>query len=359
VTPRGVTAPPVVVDPTSRLSEAPSGVEVALGDASICARVGGYVYCARDDAEPLTTTAPVGGISDAVALAAGSRFACVLARSGKVRCLGDNHHGQLGAGSREESSAEPLDVQGVHGATRIAAGRRHACALLEGGAVRCWGANLGGETGGSAAFAPEVRELALPTAVTIPPATAIAASADATCALTMAGLHCWGAAVMPAQQRAIGSQSERPWRAPAPKDLEDLTAGEGVFCGLRAGAALCWGSSYSIFPDVRGALREPLAVKLPPVRRVRVAESHACALSTSGAVLCWGNNYAHALGRETGEDNSDSFGPEVVAGLPPAVDVAVGGGLSCATAAGGEVYCWGTWPSIATRRGASPARLRL
>ena len=41
----------------------------------------------------------------------------------------------------------PVDVEDVLGATQISTGSRHTCALVAGGAVKCWGSNWVGELG--------------------------------------------------------------------------------------------------------------------------------------------------------------------------------------------------------------------
>lgn len=90
---------------------------------------------------------------------------------------------------------------------------------------------------------------------------------------------------------------------------------------------------------------------------------HICARRSDGSVGCWGNGSNGQLGANPSApvpDGGAPFGtrPVVVADLPPAVAIAVGGsgyvnngtgtnamglnGNSCALAAGGDVYCWGT-----------------
>ena len=68
-----------------------------------------------------------------------------LAAHGEV--LGLQHYGQLGNGTTT-SSPTAVDVTGVTGATALAAaGVYHTCALVSGGAVKCWGYNVYGQLG--------------------------------------------------------------------------------------------------------------------------------------------------------------------------------------------------------------------
>lgn len=83
--------------------------------------------------------------------AAGEGHSCGLLISGALKCWGWNIHGQLGDGTTANSST-PVDVSDLapdteSEAVAIAAGHTHTCAVLDTGAVRCWGANDNGQLG--------------------------------------------------------------------------------------------------------------------------------------------------------------------------------------------------------------------
>jgi alpha-tubulin suppressor-like RCC1 family protein len=67
--------------------------------------------------------------------------------SGRVFCWGSNHDGELGNGSIDETSVEPVRVIRLVNATQVVAGEAHSCALDEAGRVWCWGNNNRGASG--------------------------------------------------------------------------------------------------------------------------------------------------------------------------------------------------------------------
>lgn len=88
----------------------------------------------------------------AVQLAADRAHTCVLLEGGRVYCWGNSLSGQLGYGAQEfigddelPSSQDPVDVGGT--VTKLEAGYGHTCAILDSGAMTCWGNNFEGQLG--------------------------------------------------------------------------------------------------------------------------------------------------------------------------------------------------------------------
>jgi alpha-tubulin suppressor-like RCC1 family protein len=153
-----------------------------------------------DDEPTLTAgTTAVGG--KAAAISAGSDHACVLLTTGKVRCWGVGFDGRLGYGNGNavgdnETPASVPPVNLGRRAVAISAGGVHTCALLDNGKVRCWGRANGGQLG--YANANDIGDNETPAAVGYvnigAGRTARAISAGGhTCALLDNGaMRCWG-----------------------------------------------------------------------------------------------------------------------------------------------------------------------
>jgi Regulator of chromosome condensation (RCC1) repeat len=349
--------------PAPKPSEAPPPIELAATWSEVCVRVNGRVHCGGldDPDRPLAAEPPLGGIEDAVSLAAGRSFLCLATARGTVHCRGENRYGQLGARLPDDQRTELVQVAGLHDARRVVTGSMHACAILASGRVSCWGSNQHGETGGPASYATEARELVVPVEVPlVEGASSVAASRSTTCAATSAReLWCWGKAETPEHQRARGDQSEVPLRLAALAGTSEPSAGESTLCGVREGAIRCWGPRWSLAPGDGPAPDGMWEVPAPgAVRRVRLADHHGCALLVDGRVACFGSSYGGVLG-VPGPSSFDAQPARVVPAIPRAVDVAVGPSLSCAVTAAGEAYCWGTFPGKNARKEPAPARVPI
>jgi alpha-tubulin suppressor-like RCC1 family protein len=93
-------------------------------------------------AEPLD----FGSERTVLAIDGGADHNCALLDDHTVRCFGFGESGQLGYGDTEDvgddetpGSAGPIDLGPGRTALEVSAGRWHSCALLDDGAVRCWG----------------------------------------------------------------------------------------------------------------------------------------------------------------------------------------------------------------------------
>ena len=138
---------------------------------------------------------------------AAEKHSCAIITDGTVRCWGRGGEGRLGYGNTSDigddetpGSVGPVDLGTGRTAVAISAGSaRHTCALLDDGAVRCWGSGTLGRLGygntttiGDDETPGSVGPVDLGAGRT---AVAITTGADHTCALLDDGtVRCWGTA---------------------------------------------------------------------------------------------------------------------------------------------------------------------
>ncbi|MFO0665122.1 MAG: hypothetical protein U0174_14305 [Polyangiaceae bacterium] len=86
----------------------------------------------------------------------GAQFGCARLDDGSVKCWGYNQDGQLGLGDTQIRGDAPGEMGDALPAVALGAGRTavdirvgfsHACALLDNGALKCWGYNTQGMLG--------------------------------------------------------------------------------------------------------------------------------------------------------------------------------------------------------------------
>jgi alpha-tubulin suppressor-like RCC1 family protein len=251
------------------------------------------------------------------AIAAGEYHACALTATGGVKCWGDNGSGQLGSWAYGFGK-DPGDVLDLSsGVKAIASGQTHSCALLKTGAVKCWGNNNNGRLGNDYAVdrpIPPTDVRGLSGGV-----IAISAGDGHTCALMDTGaVKCWGKNNY--GQLGDNTNTDRP----VPVDVVGLNgtataiaAGGETTCALMdTGGVKCWGLNlaYQYNGDVLSVLSPAAMTGLESgVAAISVGLDHACALMTNGVVKCWGNNSDGELGTGT---HTTSYLPAV---FPPVV----------------------------------------
>jgi len=394
-------------------AQAPASM-LAAGWSHSCALAGGELRCwgANASGQLGMSAPPAGDAGDEpgevaalpaidlgpgvapVAVAAGGRHTCALLDSGDVKCWGANESGQLGLGDTATRGDDPgemgillpfVDLAPGRTVTAVAAGGRHTCALLDGGDVKCWGANESGQLGlgdtaprGTGACQMGVF---LPTVPLGEAARAVAAGEAHTCALlSVSGqVRCWGSNEY--GQLGVGDYTNR---GDTPGSLPDalpfdparkivaLAAGEAHTCVLDdAGHASCWGEGAAgqlgleklprrdpSDPDDRDARSQTQAVDASDpyvhldqqLTELVSGLNHLCARDAAGEVLCWGYNLLGELGLGDGR-NRGALAGDMYAALPPvdlgasgaarAGALAAGGEQTCALLGGGEVKCWG------------------
>ena len=291
-----------------------------------------------------TTPTFVTGLSTgASAVAAGGQHACALTTSGTVKCWGRNGGGQLGNGTMTDSPS-PVDVIGLNGVTALSLGNVHSCALTASGTVKCWGTGAGGalSNGGVANALTPVDVVGVTGAV------GIAAGSTHSCAVLASGaVQCWGANGWGQLGNGQATSSTTRVNAVGISDAVSITAGAGFTCAKSSGGAVkCWGLNtlgqvgnngsptvnVLVPTQVSGLTSGVVALASGP------GASHSCATLNTNETRCWGQNQKGQLGNGNLIDQKTPVVATGLSGLPSRLSVSSFN--SCALI-GAQVQCWG------------------
>lgn len=255
-------------------------------------------------------------------LAASGRSSCAILENGSMKCWGRNHAAAFGLGDAnlgdvpsELGAALPaLDLGTGRTVVAMAPGDIHVCALLDTGAVKCWGSGNAGQLGYDGSFTGQFGD-ALP-AVKLGAARfalEIGVGYAHSCAiLDDHSLKCWGLAS--SGQLGLGDTSDRGDQV---GELGDALPKVDLGTGRTA-------------------------------RQLRVGRLHTCALLDDGTVKCWGRNQEGQLGVGDAINHGDS--PGTMGDALPAVDLGTGRTAkqidagddhTCALLDDDSVKCWG------------------
>jgi regulator of chromosome condensation (RCC1) repeat-containing protein/Regulator of Chromosome Condensation (RCC1) repeat protein len=281
------------------------------------------------------------GCCPAVAISAGGDHACAIAdRTGELLCWGANNDGQLGIGYDPTlpvppdtgiDQATPVKVALPGRAIAVGAGGAHSCAVLETGAVWCWGRKSSYAGGKDYDFAPtQVADLAA--------ATAVASGGAHSCFITAGGaVRCVGS------WDPVGAVTNG---LPVASGATALTAGDDFTCAIVAsapgagdGTVRCWGANdhAQLGAGVAGTVPQPVTVPVgPPVVAIGAGVHHTCASTPAGPLRCWSSKRVG-----TSADTQDPYRPD--AGDFAATALAGGQMHTCAVPSGARdvVACWG------------------
>ncbi len=290
---------------------------------------------------------------------------CVITEEGSMKCWGRAGGGALGDGGTDlENKARPTEVlRADRSIVDLATASAHACALDSNGAVFCWGSDTLGQLGNG--DEPETYQ-AYPVAVTgldgvAAKAIAIDANGAQSCALLDTGaMKCWGNDNF--GQLGDGDDGQGVESTPvsvlgldgSKEKVVGLMGGNSFACALlHTGEVRCWGrdahGELGDGNDDNGNEFSPATVSsLDGLTSIAVAiaggQEHACAILSTGAVMCWGKNDVGQLGNAQRFTNAHVPSSVVTLdGLTSSASaIACGRDHSCALDSGGQVYCWGS-----------------
>jgi alpha-tubulin suppressor-like RCC1 family protein len=260
----------------------------------------------------------------ATAIAVGSLHSCALLDNSAVKCWGRNQYGQLGYGdtdSRGDGAGEmgdallAINFGAGRTARAIAAGKYFTCALLDNFAVTCWGANTGGQLG-----LGDTAERTSPTALAAIDfgsgltARAISAGDDHVCAILDDGaLKCWGSAgngrLGSGGTSNIGDGTNEMGTNLAAVSLGSSGTAIAVSAGQAHTCVVFTSTEVKCFGDggtgrlgqdsqtTLGDLPSEMGTNLPAIDlglgrtalAVSAGAEHTCALLDNATLKCWGS----------------------------------------------------------------------
>ncbi len=311
---------------------------------------------------------PVGG--KVIDVSAGAYHTCAVRDDGDVYCwgasqvargivlgfpstlvVGDDETPQLGG---------RIDLGGA--AVAVTSGRTHACAIMDTGAVRCWGTGGGlGYVGVTAVEAPaSFGDVAVGGA-----AVKLSAGNGMSCALlSNQAIRCWGD--NSAGQLGLGhtdpiGDDETPQSAgflALGGNAIDISTSEGHTCAVLDDSSLrCWGYSHfgalgygnndwvgdDELPFTAGAV-----LVGDSVAKVSTSNKNTCVVTATADVRCWGESSFGQLGHSITYDVGDNEPPNVLPIVPlgtspdKVLSVHIGSNHACAALTSGALRCWGT-----------------
>jgi len=245
----------------------------------------------------------------------------------------------------------------------VSAGGKHACVILEGNSVRCWGSNEQGELGNppvqdlvDGGYSFDKSPVASPTPASVGQAISLASGTglyhNATCAISASGqVQCWGDDTNGALGRGDTSVSNA--NRPHPEALpvvalppsEQVATNSSFSCAVSSGRVRCWGynESVSMWTNTAGTYRSPVDITLPQQRtalKLAMGQYHVCSLLDDATVACWGANAAGQLG--VPPTSSPNPQPTIIPSLSGVAEVGAGQGTTCVRTVGGQIECFGT-----------------
>jgi alpha-tubulin suppressor-like RCC1 family protein len=291
------------------------------------------------------TSVAVSGLGSGVtSIAAGDYHSCALLSTGAVKCWGSNSFGQVGDNTATVQRNTPVDVFGLSsGVTAIVTGEYHSCALLSGGTVKCWGSNSAGGLGDGTTTSRNapVDVVGLPSGV-----VSIHAGSQKTCAILNTGaVRCWGGNYSgEVGDGTVVNRSMPTLPVGLTSDVSSVSVGNRHVCAsLSSGGARCWGDNgYGQLGDGSESVRTLPAdiVSLGnQVNSVSIGAVQVCTTLSTGSVKCWGENDYGALGDGT---EVRTASPVEALGVTEAISVVGGHYYTCALNSSGGVKCWGS-----------------
>ncbi len=300
----------------------------------------------------------VANLPFATAIAVGRYHQCAILFDRTVECWGNNHLGQLGDGTTEDSEL-PVKAVGIDDAIAIDSKYFHTCVVESDRRAKCWGVNSSGQLGDGTTENSNV-----PVVVGTSVAdrfTDITTGSFHTCGVNVSEvtalgqISCWGGNLFGQLGNNTTRMSTRPIKLGGVLvDVRTASAGFYHTCASRSGNSnpvLCWG--YNLQGQLGNGTNvnshRPINVRnldlttFQRVIKVFMGGFHSCAVigepsSRLRDVKCWGDNEFGQLGNDTFDDSNL---PVDVKSLTHSAAASAGINHNCILDDTSNVKCWG------------------
>ncbi|HEY2515036.1 MAG TPA: hypothetical protein VGI39_29425 [Polyangiaceae bacterium] len=302
---------------------------------------------APEAAPPTDGATPEGSSAASPAVGVGYYASCALIPDGTVQCWGSSANGILGDNGVTKGAAyTPQPVPGLTGVVSLSVGSGHVCAVVDGGAVECWGyegnGGLGIPNSGNELVPTVIQSLEFADGGAM---RALVAGEDHTCSVAADGvtIWCWGAYAIQ------GSGIDPKVIGTLDASVAEMTAAKWVTCARTVdGDVWCWGQNNSGVlgqgnDDAGLTAFAPIKVPLAgPALQIAVGGEHACALTTAHSMVCWGDGALGELGPVATNDAGDVTALTTLPiGNGHVAKVGCGESHTCALFDDGGIQCWG------------------
>jgi len=314
-------------------------------------------------------------------ISAGDDHTCAVLDTGKVKCWGSDYYGQIGLGEQGFQGMglklPPVNLGSGEVASLVKAGDSHTCALLQGGRLKCWGANERGQLGlGNTLPRGKLNSdmgnnLPVVNVGMDKQVKDVDLGFEHTCVLlTDAKVKCWGnnssGALGTGNTTDLGTKMSQMGDNLPIVDLGPDYHAQAIAAGLQHTCALledgsvkCWGNNMRGQLGQgdtlqRGSDQGQMGSALLPVdlgakaKAISAGYNTSCALLMDDHVKCWGDNMYGQLGQGDADERGDVAGQMGINLLPvdlgpakTAKAIRAAGQHSCAWLSDDSVKCWG------------------
>jgi alpha-tubulin suppressor-like RCC1 family protein len=254
----------------------------------------------------------------AIGLCAGAQHSCALGESGAVYCWGDNTTGQLGNGDTSLSKSNtPVAVEDIGNFVSIACGENTTCGATSGGKAYCWGLGFAMGPYGTMENSYVPAPINEGNGEAITGVKTVAVGYSHACALLNNGaVRCWGSSSYN-ELGGAGDGTGGPVQVDSVDTAIDIALGYTHSCAvLTDGSVRCWGNvAQAGVPSSEQGNPAPWEPDVEGARLISASGAqgyHTCVLLEDDNIECWGTGTNGQLGRGS---NSTQTTPGPVSGF--------------------------------------------